>query len=88
MRLHRKVFLWWGKWWAVQLTLMWDEWSLGIRANVKRPMIDFYLGGLTISFGRHAVYTDPRTRTWDSCRGMLFPDDPRWPLDEKEARVL
>lgn len=88
MRLHKKVFLWWGKWWAVQLTLMLDEWSLGVRLNVKRPLLDLYFGGLTIAFGKHAVYTDPRTRTWDSCRGMLFPDHPQFPLDEKEARVL
>lgn len=88
MRLHKKVWLWWGKWWAVQFTAMSDEWSAGVRVNVRRPLLDLYFGPLTIAFGRHAVYTDPRTRTWDSCRGMLFQDDPRFPLDEKEARVL
>ena len=82
MRLHRKVWLWWGRWWAVQLTLMADEWSAGVRLNVPRPMLDIYLGPLTIAFGRHAVYTDPRTREWDSCRGLLFEGDP------VRARVL
>lgn len=82
MRLHRKVYLWWGTWWAVQLTLMADEWSAGVRINLPRPMLDIYFGPLTISFGRHAVYTDPRTREWDSCRGMLFESDP------VKARVL
>jgi hypothetical protein len=65
-----------------------DEWSAGMRINLRRPLLDIYLGGLTIAFGRHAVYTDPRTREWDSCRGMLFPDDPRFPLDAVRARVL
>jgi hypothetical protein len=84
-RIHRKVWLWWGRWWAVQLVRQWDEWSLGVRLNLRRPMLDCYAGPLTIAFGRHAVYTDPRTRTWESCRGMLFPDDPYHPID---ARVL
>ncbi len=88
MRLHRKVWLWWGRWWAVQFTRMADEASLGVRVNFRRPLLDLYFGPLTVAFGRHAVYTDPRTRHWDSCRGMLFPDDPHWPLDPKEARVL
>lgn len=88
MRVHRKVWLWWGRWWAVQFTRQWDEYSCGVRLNVRRPLLDFYLGPLTLAFGRHAVYTDPRTRTWDSCRGMLFLDDPNHPLDAVSARVL
>lgn len=82
MRLHKKVWLWWGKRWAIQFTAMWDEWSLGIRLNVRRPLLDLYFGGLTIAFGKHAVYTDPRTAQWDSCRGMLIEADP------VKARVL
>jgi hypothetical protein len=67
---------------------MWDEWSLGLRLNVRRPLLDLYFGGLTVAFGKHAVYTDPRTRHWDSCRGFLFADDARFPLDPVSARVL
>jgi hypothetical protein len=82
MRIHRKVWLWWGKHWAVQLTLLHDgEISHGWRLNYRRPLFDLYLGPLTIALGRHAVYTDPRTRNWDSCRGMLFPDDSRFPMN-------
>jgi hypothetical protein len=83
--IHRKVWLWWGPWWAVQWVHMWDEASLGIRFNWQRPLLDLYFGPLTIAFGKHVVYTDPRTAQWDSCRGMLFPDDQHHPLD---ARVL
>jgi hypothetical protein len=86
--IHRKVYLAWTRYAALQLTLQWDEWSLGVRVNLRRPLLDFYSGPLTIAFGKHAVYTDPRTRTWDSCRGMLFPDDQYQPLDVVEARVL
>jgi hypothetical protein len=88
MRLHKKIHLWWGTWWAVQLVLVADEMSAGVRINIRRPLLDVYLGPLTIAIGRHAVYTDPRTRTWDSCRGMLFPDDPHHPLDAVSARML
>ena len=87
-RMHRKVWLYWGRWWAVQWMGLWDEASLGIRLNWRRPLLDLYGGPLTIAFGRHAVYTDPRTRHWDSCRGMLFPDDRCAPLDAIDARVL
>jgi hypothetical protein len=57
----------------------------------------FHFGTAKISFSHDfdvirsydaIVYTDPRTREWDSCRGMLFPDDPRFPLDAVRARVL
>jgi hypothetical protein len=90
MRLHRKVWLWWGRWWAVQFDRsgLSHEFPVGLRPDWGRPMVDFYVGPFTIAFGRHAVYTDPRTRHWDSCRGMLFPDDAHWPLDPVEARVL
>lgn len=88
MRIHRKVWLWWGRWWAIQWVWLHDEVSLGVRCNWRRPLVDVYCGPLTIAVGRHAVYTDPRTRTWDSCRGMLFPDSGHFPLDAVEARVL
>jgi len=88
MRLHKKVWLWWGRWWAVQFTNEWFEIAPGIRVNFKRPMVDIYTGPLTIAFGRHAVYTDPRTRTWDSCRGMIFPDHHKFPLSKEETEKL
>lgn len=88
MRLHKKVWLWWGKYWAIQFTKMDDEYSAGVRLNIRRPLLDLYCGALTVSFGKHAVYTDPRTRNWDSCRGMLFPDHPLFPLSKQETARL
>jgi hypothetical protein len=76
LRSHRKVFLWWSSWWAAQLVLM-PELSLGIRLEPRRPMLDLYLGPLTLAIGRHPVLTDERTRHMDSCRGFLFADEPR-----------
>lgn len=83
--IHRKVWLAWNRWGAVQFARQWDELSCGVRLNWKRPLLDLYLGPLTLAVGKHAVYSDPRTRTNDSCRGMLFPDDHRWPLNEADA---
>lgn len=91
MRIHHRVWLWWGRWWAVQFVALWDEVALGMRCNLRRPVLDLYLGPLTIAVGRHAVYTDERARYRDSCRGMLFHDDPHWPLpdaDAVKARIL
>lgn len=72
-RHHRKVMLAWGAWWAVQLYLF-PQLSLGLRLELKRPMLDVYLGPLTIAFGRHPILTDERVRYADSCRGFLFND--------------
>lgn len=87
MRVHRKVWLWWGKWWALQFANQWEEFPVGLRPHWRRPMLDIYFGPLTLALGRHAVYTDPRTREWDSCRGMLMGDDPRFDSGTR-ARVL
>lgn len=68
------MLLAWGKWWAAQLYL-WPQLSLGLRVEPSRPMVDLYLGPLTLSLGRHPVLTDERTRRADSCRGFLFSDE-------------
>jgi len=83
MRIHKKVWIWWSKWWAIQYAHFWNEFPVGIRPNWQRPMLDLYIGPLTVSIGKHAVYTDPRTRHWDSCRGLLFHDDPNHPIDPR-----
>lgn len=74
MRVHRKVWLWWGKWWAVQVQLP-VTLSLGVRLEFSRPMLDFYVASLTLSIGRHPAITDESVRHSDSCRGFLFTDD-------------
>lgn len=73
MRLHRKVWVWWGQWWAVQIQLPVTV-ALGIRVEWLRPMIDLYVGPVTIAIGRHPILTDQRVRHADSCRGFLFSD--------------
>lgn len=70
LRLHRKVFLWWGRFWAVQLIAM-PEFALGLRVQPRRPLLDLYLGPLTIALGRDPVRTDQAARQADSCRGFL-----------------
>lgn len=88
--IHKKVYLAWSKWIAFQFARQWDEMSLGVRVNWRRPLIDIYCGPMTLAIGRHAVYTDPRTRTWDGCRGFIMPDNPQFPFagDTVEARIL
>jgi hypothetical protein len=78
--LHRKVTVWYGEWWAVQLVRM-LEISLGFRVEPRRRFVDIYLGPITIAIGHHAVLTDPRLKGFDSCRGFLF-------ADAEEARVI
>ena len=53
---------------------LWPQLSLGVRFEPSRPMLDVYLGPVTVAVGRHPVLTDDRTRQADSCRGFLFSD--------------
>jgi hypothetical protein len=71
--VHRKVWLWWGKWWAVQVQLP-VTLAVGMRVELRRPLFDLYVGSVTVSVGRHAVITDESVRHADSCRGFLFAD--------------
>lgn len=76
MRVHRKVWIWWGKFWAVQFMRIWDEYSLGIRLNVSQPVLDIYLGPLTIAVGRMPAMTHPLFSGCQSCRGFFISDKP------------
>lgn len=76
-RVHRKVLLVWGKWWAVQVVSM-LEISLGVAFHWRRPMLDLYLGPLTIGVGRNAALTDQHDRLRGRCRGFFigeYPDE-------------
>jgi hypothetical protein len=75
MRLHQKVWLWWGSWWAVQLYRN-RYVSLGVHVDFRRPYVDLHLGWLIISLGRNPVITNERDRLRGSCRGLLFREDP------------
>jgi hypothetical protein len=74
MRLHRKVWLWWGRWWAVQYLDTRDEVSLGFRFNWRHWLLDFYFGPLTIAFGKHPEITDLSEAQRRCCRGFLIGD--------------
>ncbi len=73
MRLNRKVWVWWGRYWAVQVQLP-TTLALGVRIEPSRPMLDLYLFSLTVSLGHHPILTDESVRHADSCRGFLFSD--------------
>jgi hypothetical protein len=75
MRLHRKVWLWWGRWWAVQF-YRYPHFSLGVHVDFKRPYVDFHVGPITASVGRNPVLTNPDERFRGSCRGFAFTDTP------------
>ncbi len=71
-RLHRHIWLAWGRWWAIQWAPA--EWlQLGFHAEPKRPLLDLFLGPLTVALGRHPVLTDPRYKHRHSGRGFLIP---------------
>jgi hypothetical protein len=69
-RVHAKVWVAWGRWWAVQVQMQ-PTISLGIRFEL-RPLLDIYLGPLTIALGRHPLITNESARHADSCRGFFF----------------
>lgn len=76
-RTRRKVWLWWGRWWAVQYVAM-LELSFGVAFHWRRPMLDLYLGPLTVAVGRTAVLTDQHDRLRGRCRGFIIAGE----LDE------
>lgn len=70
-RIHRKVFLVYNRWFALQLVTM-PEIALGFAFHWCGPMLDLYLGPLTIGIGRNAVLTDQHERLRGRCRGFLI----------------
>jgi hypothetical protein len=78
-RMHRKVWLAWGRWWAIQIVWL-PECSFGVHIEWQRPLVDVFLGIATIAIGNHPVLSDPRTRDAHSCRGFLFPEDVSGPV--------
>lgn len=71
MRLHRKVWLWHGSWWAVQLYVN-RYVSLGFHIDFQRPLIDLHLGWLIVALGRRPEITLEAEAQRQSCRGFLF----------------
>lgn len=81
--LHQKVWLVWGRWWAVQVVLWLPEFSLGFHVEPKRPLLDIYLPWVTIALGDHPVWSDARYKHLHRGRGMLYGTltNGRWPED-------
>lgn len=78
MRIHKpfgRVYLVWGRWWAVQLYL-YECLSLGFHIDPRRPLLDLHLGPVTVALGRCAHCTDMKDMHRHSCRGFLRADDP------------
>jgi hypothetical protein len=74
-RPHEKVLIWWGRWWAVQIVTM-LEISFGFAVHWRRPMLDIYLGPLTVAIGRIAAITDGHERLRSRCRGFFIGEAP------------
>lgn len=67
------MWLAWTSWFAIQVQMP-ITLALGLRLELRRPMIDLYIGPVTIAIGRHPCLTDERVRRADSCRGFAFKD--------------
>lgn len=75
MRLHRKVWLWYGPWWAFQIQRG-QYVSAGIHVDWGKPYVDVHFGWGILSVGKNPVMGHWQDRTRGSCRGMLRPDVP------------
>lgn len=71
MRLHRKVWLWHGRWWAVQLYVN-RYLSVGLSIDWHRPLLDCYLGWFTVALGYRPEITLEADAQRQSCRGFLI----------------
>lgn len=86
--MHRHVWLAWSSWWAIQWAP--QEWcQLGFHAEPKRPLLDLFLGPVTIAFGRHPVLTEKKDMHRHGGRGFVGMGSPayweafvgQWPED-------
>ena len=71
MRVHRKVWVWWGRWWAVQFYAHWS-FGIGVHLDCTRPYFDLHLGTFIVSVGRNPVITAHTDKHRGSCRGFFF----------------
>ena len=70
MRMHKKVWLWWGRWWAVQIQRG-QYVSLGIHVDCGKPYLDLHFGWCIASIGNNPVMTYLRDKHRGSSRGMF-----------------
>lgn len=50
------------------------EFSFGFRIEPQRPLLDIFVGPLTLALGYHPVLTDPRMNQYHSGRGFVCSD--------------
>lgn len=74
--MHSKIWLAWGRWWAIQFAP--EFLQLGFHAELRRPLLDLFIGPVTLAVGNHPALTDERTAQRHSCRGFFigkYPDE-------------
>jgi hypothetical protein len=71
VRIHRKIWLWYGKHWAVQLYIN-RYISLGIHLDFQRPLLDIHFFWFTFAFGHRPEITPSVDAQRQSCRGFLI----------------
>jgi hypothetical protein len=72
VRLHRKIWLWFGERpfpWAVQLYAN-RYVSLGFHFDWQRPLLDLHIGWFIVAIGRDPTVTSRLDRFRESCRGF------------------
>lgn len=75
MRMHRKIWLWWGSWWAVQLYVN-RYVSIGVHLDWQRPLLDLHLGWFIVAIGDEPVRTPTADAQRRGCRGFVIQDTP------------
>jgi hypothetical protein len=70
-RLHRKIWLWSGEWWALQLYIN-RYLSVGVHVDCQRPLIDIHAGWFILALGRRPEITLDADAQRQSCRGFLI----------------
>jgi len=79
MRVHRKIWLWHGRWWAVQLYCN-HYVSLGVHFDWHQPVLDLHLGWVIVALGHRPELTKNVDRFRQSCRGFLFSETMKEPV--------
>lgn len=74
-RAHRKVWLLWGNWWAIQLYVG-RYFSLGIHLDFRKPYFDLHFGWFTFSVGNDPIHTPQAEWKQQRCRGFITQDEP------------
>jgi hypothetical protein len=72
--LHKKVWIAWNSWLAIQYVGQ-LELSFGFRIEPYRPLLDLFIGPVTIAIGYHPVLTDPRMNQYHGGRGFVCADE-------------